>query len=76
MSSPYYPVRNGFTEKCVGIAEQILRKIDESKIELQLMLMEYRNTQISGTNIAPAQLLLRRICRTKLRIKDELLNPK
>jgi len=38
--------------------------------------MEYRNTPISGTNIAPAQLLLSRICKTKLPIKDELLKPK
>lgn len=40
------------------------------------MLMEYRNTPISGTNIAPAQLLLSRLCKTKLPIKDELLKPK
>jgi len=29
------------------------------------------DTTISGTNIAPAQLLLSRICKTKFPIKDE-----
>jgi len=41
-SSPYYPKRNGFAEKLVEIAKQMLKKSEESKIELHLMLMEYR----------------------------------
>lgn len=38
--------------------------------------MEYRNTLISGTNTSPAQLLLSRICKTKIPVKEELLKPK
>lgn len=74
-SSPYYPKSNGLAEKAVGICKSIFKKSLESNMDKKLMLLEYRNTPVVGTNYSPAQLLLSRRTRTKLPIRDNLLEP-
>lgn len=69
-SSPRFPQSNGMAEKAVGIVKNILRKVQD----INIGLMEYRNTPISGLNLSPAQLLYNRRLRTKLPISCKLLN--
>ncbi|XP_035223170.1 uncharacterized protein LOC118195938 [Stegodyphus dumicola] len=71
-SSPKYPQSNGLAENAVGIVKNIMRKVQD----ISVGLMEYRNTPVSGINLSPAQLLLNRRLRTKLRISNKLLNTK
>lgn len=61
-SSPRYPQSNGLAERAVQTAKNILRKTES----LQLSLLEYRNTPITGTDKSPAQMLMSRMLRSKL----------
>lgn len=74
-SSPYYPKSNGLAEKFVGIAKNLLRKSQASKTDINIALLEYRNTPLSGMQYSPAQLLFNRRVRTKVPIHDKLLAP-
>jgi len=47
-SSPYYPRSNGLPNKFVGIAKKIIKKSVVEKNDLQLFLLYYRNTPMSG----------------------------
>lgn len=59
-SSPYYPRNNGLAEKYVGIAKKMIKKCTVDNKELQLFLLNYRNTPVTGTSYSPAQLLMSR----------------
>ncbi|XP_072380845.1 uncharacterized protein [Diabrotica undecimpunctata] len=61
-SSPRYPRSNGQAERAVQIAKNMLRKCDD----LDMALLEYRNTPINGTDKTPAQLVTNRVLRSKL----------
>jgi len=41
----------------VGISKSILRRTDENKIDIQLMILEYRNSVIIGSKFFPALLM-------------------
>ncbi|KAK9692713.1 hypothetical protein QE152_g34971 [Popillia japonica] len=71
-SSPHYPKSNGLAEKAVGIAKNFLRKSND----LQLTLLEYRNTPITELGLSPAQVLMSRSLRTKIPVCDRKLKPK
>ena len=58
-SSPHHPKANGLAEKAVGIAKRLLSKTRESKGDISLSLLEYRNTPICGS-ASPDQFLLGR----------------
>lgn len=75
-SSPRYPRSNGFIERYVGIAKSLLKKSSESGIDLQEVLLEYRNTPVLGSPYSPSQLLFSRMTRTKLPVHEALLKPK
>lgn len=71
-SGPHYSKSNGFAERGVQIAKNILRK----NTDLSIALLEYRTTPLTKINVAPCQLLYSRRIKTKLPISDKLLEPK
>lgn len=72
-SSPYMPQSNGQAEKGVGICKMMLRKVSGS--EMEIALLEYRNTPVAGLKYTPAEILFGRKTRTKIPISNELLKP-
>lgn len=75
-TSPYHPKSNGLAEKYVGITKNMLKKSKESKQDLELYLLNYRNTSVAGLEFSPSQLLNSRLLRTKLPIDKNELEPK
>ena len=74
-SSPKFPSRNGQVERAVQTVKSILRKAQESKKDVYLALLEYRNTPIDANIASPAELLFQRKLRTRLPCKQSLLKP-
>ena len=68
-SSPLYPQSNGQAERTVQTVKRLLKK---SRDPYQ-SLMDYRNTQIEGIGLSPAQMFLGRRIKTKLPTSAELL---
>lgn len=75
-TSPFYAQSNGQAEKAVGIAKNLLKKSLMSGIELDLVLLEYRNTPVCGLKYSPSEMLFSRKTRTQLPINTQLLQPK
>lgn len=65
-SSPNYPKSNGFAEKNVQIAKNLLVKCSESGRELWLAMLEHRNTPIKNSTLSPSQILMGRQLRSIL----------
>lgn len=66
-SSPHYSKSNGQAESGVKIAKYFLRK----NVDLDMALLNYRNTELSGIGYSPPQLLMNRKLRAKLPIPQE-----
>lgn len=64
-SSPRYPKSNGMAERAVQIAKNILKK-SSNESEVFIALLEYRSTPVKGTGLAPCQVLMSRILRSKI----------
>lgn len=75
-TSPNYPQANGLAEKGVGIAKRIINISSESGVDMNLSLLNYRNSVVAGLNYSPAQLLMGRILRSKLPIPNDRLESK
>ncbi|UYV74104.1 hypothetical protein LAZ67_11002126, partial [Cordylochernes scorpioides] len=73
-SRPHYPKSNGLAERAVQIAKNILRKCKQSGDDIQVALLNYRNTPREDMG-SPAQRLLSRRTKTILPISKELLRP-
>lgn len=58
------------------IAKRILQKASEEGSDWHLSLLEYRNTPIPGLNFSPAEILMSRMCRTRIPMKMSLLAPR
>jgi hypothetical protein len=67
-SSPHYPRGNGFAEKSVSIAKNIMRKCSISNLDLGLL--DYRNTPIPDLNLSPAERLMCRKLRDKMPVTN------
>jgi len=65
-ASPHYPQSNGLAEKGVGIAKKILQKCKEEGHDIDLYLLNYRNSNVANLDFSPAQLLMNRTLRSKL----------
>jgi len=65
-ASPHYPQSNGLAEKGVGIAKKLIQKCKEEGHDIDLYLLNYRNTQVANLDYSPAQLLMNRKLRSKL----------
>ena len=74
-SSPHYPKSNGLSEKGIGIAKKLIKKSIQSGTDLQLALLEYRATPLTGLDYAPCQLMMNRLLRTKAPTTIDLLLP-
>ena len=72
-SSPNYPRSNGLAEKYVGIVKNMFKKCKETNSELVSYLINYRNTPLVKIGLSPANLLQNRKIRTKLPIKEPML---
>ena len=75
-SSPTYAQSNGQAERFVQTLKGLLKKADEEGRDPYIALLEYRNTQISGLQYTPSQMLMSRLLRSKLPTKQSLLQPK
>ena len=65
-TSPHYAKSNGMSEKSVGIVKTLMKKSISSKTDFNLMLLEHRNTPLSGLSVSPAQILMSRQLRSTL----------
>lgn len=65
-SSPHYPQSNGLAEKGVGIAKKIIQKCNEAGQDIELYLLNYRNSKVAKLDFTPAQLLLNHNLRSKI----------
>lgn len=74
-SSPHYPRSNGLAERAVQTAKNILKKARQENIDIELALLEYRNSPIPGLNVSPAQIMFNRRVRTKIPVHTKLLQP-
>lgn len=74
-SSPIYPQSNGFAEKAVNIAKNLVKKCEDDKQELWLALLEYRNTPLKEIDASPAELLMSRKTRTLIPAREILFKP-
>lgn len=74
-SSPRYPQSNGMAESAVKRAKSLLRKVLESKSDLDLAILEYNNAPIVELGASPAQMLMGRVLRTQIPISEKVLKP-
>ncbi|KAG1650875.1 U6 small nuclear RNA (adenine-(43)-N(6))-methyltransferase [Nymphon striatum] len=74
-SSPRYPQSNGFAERTVQTAKNLLKKAKEDKQDVEISLLELRNTPLKNLGLSPAEILMGRKTRSWLPIKKSLLNP-
>lgn len=74
-SSPRYPKSNGQAERGVQIVKNMMRR-SKTREELQIALLEYRNTPTKDLSVSPSQLMFNRRLRTKLPVSEKLLMPK
>jgi hypothetical protein len=74
-SSPTYPQSNGQSERFVQSIKRLLKKASDDKSDPYVGLMQYRNAQIAGLDVSPAQLLFSRRLRTKLPSSSASLQP-
>ena len=75
-SSPRYPQSNGQVEPAIGTVKNLVKKAMEDGNDVQLALLNFRNTVREGFSASPAQLLFGRRCRTLLPIQRSRLIPK
>lgn len=75
LRSPHYPQSNGLGEKGVGICKQLLRKAGSDKTDLWSLLLEHRNTPLKHVNYSPSQLMMSRVCKTRLPVDKSVLKP-
>ncbi|XP_046675443.1 uncharacterized protein LOC124364195 [Homalodisca vitripennis] len=73
-SSPRYPRSNGMAERAVQIAKSILKK-SNNESEVFVSLLEYRSTPVKGTGLAPCQVLMSRVLRSKIPVSTDVLKP-
>ncbi|KAI5750921.1 hypothetical protein M8J77_002494 [Diaphorina citri] len=75
-SSPTYSQSNGLAEKAVAICKNLLKKSKEDNTDMNVALLNYRNTSLAGMSYSPSELFFNRKLKTKLPINSQLLKPK
>ncbi|XP_063912261.1 uncharacterized protein K02A2.6-like [Zophobas morio] len=61
-SSPYHQQGNGMAERTIQTVKKLLKKTIETKADIELALLAYRNTPVYGT-YTPSQILMARLLR-------------
>ena len=74
-SSPYHSQSNGKAESAVKIAKKLMTKAEKDHGDLQLAILDWRNTPTDSSNKSPAQKLHSRRTRTLLPTAESLLVP-
>ena len=74
-SSLHYPSSNGLIERNKQTIKQLLKKVDGSKQDAFLALLEFHSSPISGMKESPAELLTSRKLRTRPPTPKYLLQP-
>ncbi|VEN53148.1 unnamed protein product [Callosobruchus maculatus] len=74
--SPNYPRSNGLAEKGVDIGKKIVKNALKGNGDIEISLLQYRNSPLKHIGYSPSQLLMSRICKTKIPISSDLLKPK
>lgn len=74
-TSPLYPRSNGQVERTIQTIKSLIKKSLEDSQDLEIALLELRNTPVVG-NHSPAQLLMSRKLRSKTPMSASLLRPK
>ena len=74
-SSPYHSQGNGKAESAVKIAKRMIKKIDETKSDIHLALLDWRSTPTVGMDSSPVQRLMARRTRTLIPTAGKLLQP-
>ena len=71
-----YPQSNGKVENAVKVAQNTMRKARLAGTDLNLSLLDYRNTPTEGIGSSPAQRLFGRRTKTLIPTSTRLLVPK
>ncbi|XP_069109439.1 uncharacterized protein [Argopecten irradians] len=74
-SSPKYPQSNGQAERCVQTIKNLMKKAEDSKIDMSLALLDYRASPIEGIGLSPAQLAMNRQLRGTIPMATNILDP-
>lgn len=74
-SSPRYAQSNGQSERAIQTVKNLLKKASASNTDVNLALLQYRNTAVTGLDYSPAQLLFSRSLNTLLPVCVENLYP-
>ena len=74
-TSPHYPQSNGKAESAVKTCKTLMKKAKLARSDLQLALLNHRNTLTEPTNFSPAQRLFGRRTQTLLLSTTGLLTP-
>ena len=74
-SSPRYPQSNGLVERNVKTIKSLFRKAREGGNDEQMVLLEFRNTQITGMDKSPSELIMSRRLRSNLPMTGKMLKP-
>ena len=75
-SSPRYPQSNGFVERQIQFVKNTIIKCSRDNSDINIALLQLRNTPISSELPSPAYLLFNRNIRTKLPCVEEYLTNK
>ncbi|KAJ3647390.1 hypothetical protein Zmor_019269 [Zophobas morio] len=63
-------------ERAIQTVKNIIKKCYETNTDLNLALLDYRNTPVSNCILSPSELLFNRKTRTLIPIKNNMLTPK
>ena len=74
-SSPAYPRSNGLVERNVQTMKRLLKKAHDDGRDMEMVLLEFRNTPITGMDESPAQLLMSRQLRSQMPTIPTMLQP-
>lgn len=74
-TSPRYPQANGKVENTVKTCKNLLQKAMDSKQDVYLALLDFRNTPSEIIGSSPAQRLFGRRTRTQIPMSSKLLEP-
>ena len=74
-SSPRFPRDGGLVEKAVSTSKHIFRKCLMDGTEVQLVLLNYRNTPRNNNTVSPNQRLMSRTTRSTLQSSHANIKP-
>ena len=74
-STPYYPQSNGQTERYVQTIKNMMKKCSADHVDIQIGLLNYRNTPLEHINLSPSQLLMGRRLRSRIPTTKTNLKP-